>query len=208
MTEVSERTIYNWVKEGSWEQLRTDALLAPSQMMHHFINQLLDLQNSIAAREPGKRNPDPKEIETQRKLLKAILDLKKYPTELISSYQITTVSDINEQPQQDNPALENRNFLMNTNEIINSVNKFEISAKPEIQMLKPSQGNDNKQLIESCVHPATGNPSAKTGNLNSNTNKKIFGKLMHSHKPVPRSKDTSKTNQRVIEKHEATFLMK
>jgi hypothetical protein len=204
MTEVSERTIYNWIKEGSWEQLRTDALLAPSHMMHHFINQLLDLQNTIAAREAGNRHPDPKEMETQRKLLKTILDLKKYPTELIGAYasHTTPLSDIADDAQTDNPPLalpsENR--------------KFEILEEPETQKLKLSQNSDYEQLAEFCAHPSAEKPSAKTGtsllNANENnkplktfnTNKKIFGKLMHSGQPALRGKTVN------LEKHKAPFL--
>ncbi len=54
-TGVPERTIRNWVKDGHWVRLRENANSAPAVMLENFINQLVELQNTISNRPPGDR---------------------------------------------------------------------------------------------------------------------------------------------------------
>jgi hypothetical protein len=107
-SEVSGRTIANWIREGCWEQLRSNALLAPMFILNNFIQQLSELQLNIAHRDELHRIPNVYEAELQRKLLRCILDMSKFPTELIKSYAACAapISDIVEEDAPENEALE------------------------------------------------------------------------------------------------------
>jgi transposase-like protein len=77
---VSERTIYNWIKQHSWDTLRTAALQAPALIAENLASQIVELQNAIAAREPGQRFPTPQEAEVTRKLIGCYEKMKHYPS--------------------------------------------------------------------------------------------------------------------------------
>lgn len=77
---VSERTIYTWIHQYSWDKLKQAAYQAPVTITESICSELAELQADIASREKGKRFPDPKEAETIRKLVIALEKLKKYPS--------------------------------------------------------------------------------------------------------------------------------
>jgi DNA-binding XRE family transcriptional regulator len=74
---VCVRTIHNWVKQHAWDRLRLAAHQAPALIADNFSSQLVELQNNIAAREPGKRYPTTQEMEVMRKLTVCINNTKK-----------------------------------------------------------------------------------------------------------------------------------
>ncbi len=74
---VCVRTIHNWVKQHAWDRLRLATHQAPALIADNFSSQLVELQNSIAAREPGKRFPTIQETEIMRKLTVCIANTKK-----------------------------------------------------------------------------------------------------------------------------------
>jgi hypothetical protein len=74
---VCVRTIHNWVKQHAWDRLRLATHQAPALIADNFSSQLVELQNSIAAREPGKRYPTTQEMEIMRKLTVCINNTKK-----------------------------------------------------------------------------------------------------------------------------------
>jgi hypothetical protein len=74
---VCVRTIHNWVKQHAWDRLRLATHQAPALIADNFSSQLVELQNSIAAREPGKRYPTLQEMEIMRKLTVCINNTKK-----------------------------------------------------------------------------------------------------------------------------------
>ncbi|MCW3121006.1 MAG: hypothetical protein JWQ38_498 [Flavipsychrobacter sp.] len=84
---VSERTIYTWIHQYAWEELKRAAYQAPAKIADNFYSQLIELQDSIAKREPGNRFPTPQEAEVSRKLLVCIEKLKK-TTSLPQSMQV------------------------------------------------------------------------------------------------------------------------
>src|SRR6185295_4836461 len=79
-TGVSERTVFTWVHQYSWDKLRLASFQAPATIADNICSQLVELQNSIAAREPGNRVPTPQEAETSRKLIVCLEKMKKYPS--------------------------------------------------------------------------------------------------------------------------------
>ena len=74
---VTVRTIHNWIKQHAWDRLRIATHQAPALIADNFSSQLVELQNNIAAREPGKRIPTMQEMEIMRKLTVCIANTKK-----------------------------------------------------------------------------------------------------------------------------------
>ncbi|MCF8449530.1 MAG: helix-turn-helix domain-containing protein [Taibaiella sp.] len=77
---ISERTVYNWIQNNTWDKLRQAAFAAPAIIAHNLCNQLVELQNAIAAREPGQRFPTLQEAAITGKLISGIEKMKKYPS--------------------------------------------------------------------------------------------------------------------------------
>eukprot|EP01041_Mallomonas_annulata_P016797 gene16797-34899_t len=82
---VCVRTIHNWVKQHAWDRLRLATHQAPALIADNFSSQLVELQNNIAAREPGNRYPTTQEMEIMRKLTVCIANTKK----TVSLQQVT-----------------------------------------------------------------------------------------------------------------------
>jgi DNA-binding XRE family transcriptional regulator len=77
---VSERTIHTWIHQCAWDKLRLAAYQAPATIADNLCSQLVELQNAIASREPGKRYATPGEAEVMRKLIVSLEKMKKYPS--------------------------------------------------------------------------------------------------------------------------------
>jgi len=77
--DVSERTVYTWIKENHWDKLRQAARSAPAVIANNMFSQLVELQNDIASREVGKRYPTMQEAELTRKLCLSIDRMKSAP---------------------------------------------------------------------------------------------------------------------------------
>lgn len=84
---VSERTIYTWIRHNGWDRLRQAARSAPIIATDNLFSQLIELQDSIAAREPGKRFPTMQEADLTRKLVLSIDKMKSSPS-LSQSMQV------------------------------------------------------------------------------------------------------------------------
>jgi transposase len=74
---VSERTVYTWIHQYAWQKLKLAALQAPLAICDNLSSQLVEMQNNIAAREPGKRFPTQQEADITRKLITSIEAVKK-----------------------------------------------------------------------------------------------------------------------------------
>ncbi len=90
---VTERTLYNWIKQFAWEKLKQAAYASPAIISGNLCNQLVEMQNEIAAREPGKRFPTIQEAEITRKLITCIEKLKKYPSLPQNTQMLETFRD-------------------------------------------------------------------------------------------------------------------
>ncbi len=160
---ITDRTLRNWIKEGSWERLRQNANLVPALMLDSYCSQLIQIQNTIAARPDDERTPQPSEIEMQRKLLNCIINMKKYPSEMFNhlAYGITTVSDEvpynaeeknHAEPAAPTPYKPFQNLLP------------EISSKAEILITENTQTIESEIITESTTPQQTGNKEEKSGN--------------------------------------------
>jgi transposase-like protein len=77
---VSERTIYTWVHQFSWDKLRLAACQAPATIADNLCSQLVEMQTLIAARPAGQRFPTMEEASVSRILINSIDKMKKYPS--------------------------------------------------------------------------------------------------------------------------------
>jgi len=75
--EVTERTVYNWIKTNAWDRLRRSAHAAPAMIAENLCSQLIEMQNAIASREVGSRYPTMQEAETTRKIIASMEKIKK-----------------------------------------------------------------------------------------------------------------------------------
>ena len=80
MIGVSERSVHSWVHQYAWDKLRLAAFQAPATIADNLSAQIVELQNVIAAREPGKRYPTPQEAEVSRKLISSWEKMKRHPS--------------------------------------------------------------------------------------------------------------------------------
>ncbi len=84
---VTERTIYNWIKQFAWDKLKQAAFQAPAIIADNLCSQIVELQTEIGGREPGKRFPTLQEAETTRKLI-GCLEKIKNTTSLAQNLQM------------------------------------------------------------------------------------------------------------------------
>ncbi len=77
---VSERTVHTWIHQYTWNKLRQASFQAPVTIADNLCSQIVELQNTIASREPGKRFPTMEEAEVSRKLIASLEKVKKYPS--------------------------------------------------------------------------------------------------------------------------------
>ena len=90
---VSERTVYNWIHESAWHKLKVASYTAPATICDNLCSQLVELQDHIATREPGKRFPTPQEAEVTRKMVLSIATMKKTPSLSMSMQVIESFKD-------------------------------------------------------------------------------------------------------------------
>ncbi|HXS38402.1 MAG TPA: hypothetical protein VN721_16995 [Flavipsychrobacter sp.] len=75
LLDIDRKTIYLWIKEGRWAEIRRSAQHTPSILAEQYNNQLLAINQMIAAREE-QPYPTPQEAETIRKLTLTIKHIK------------------------------------------------------------------------------------------------------------------------------------
>lgn len=80
MVGVSSRTVFSWIHQYSWDKMRLASFQAPATIADNMCSQIVEMQNTIAAREPGNRFPTPQEAEVIRKLVVSLERMKKYPS--------------------------------------------------------------------------------------------------------------------------------
>jgi|GEM_PF-1962812 len=84
---VCERTVHSWIHQYAWDKLRLAAFQAPITIGDNLAAQIVELQNSIKAREPNNRFPNMQEAEITRKLITCYEKIKKFPS-LSQSMQV------------------------------------------------------------------------------------------------------------------------
>ena len=78
--DVNRRTIYLWIKEGKWEEMRLAAQQAPGIILQDIYNHITEINNSVRQREPADRCPTMQEVEKLRKLLNMTTVINKKHT--------------------------------------------------------------------------------------------------------------------------------
>src|ERR1043165_6720212 len=76
---ICEKTIYNWIRRFSWDKMREASRQAPVIISENLASQIVELQNSIARREPGLRYPTQEESVIMQRLITMFEKMKKVP---------------------------------------------------------------------------------------------------------------------------------
>ncbi len=77
---VTERTIWNWVHQHAWDKLRLASYQAPVIIADNLCSQIVELQNTIAARPQGNRYATMQEAGIMQKLINMLEKMKKTPS--------------------------------------------------------------------------------------------------------------------------------
>lgn len=72
---ISDKTLYRWIRQDNWKQMKEAAKQAPLAIVEMLYKQLYDLNYSICTRESAV--PSLQEAETTRKLINSIEKLKR-----------------------------------------------------------------------------------------------------------------------------------
>jgi hypothetical protein len=75
---VSEKTLYLWIKKEAWDENKKAAHAAPAIIVDNLCYMLVELQGYISERPTGLRFPNAQEADTMRKLINSITKMKEY----------------------------------------------------------------------------------------------------------------------------------
>ena len=84
---VARGTIVRWAKADKWKEHKAAKMMTHEEMINNWKEQLIEINDNIASREPSKRFATPSESDTINKLSSAI---NKLQTELGISEAVTT----------------------------------------------------------------------------------------------------------------------
>lgn len=73
---VSRQTIIRWAKTDKWEEHKASLTMTREEQIKNLQRQIVEINNGILEREPGKRFATPKEADTIAKLTTAINKLE------------------------------------------------------------------------------------------------------------------------------------
>src|SRR3569833_1446193 len=65
---VARRTVYGWIKDGHWEEMKIAARRTPMHLTHNIYNHIDQVELKIRLRTVDERCPTMHEIEMLRKL--------------------------------------------------------------------------------------------------------------------------------------------
>src|SRR3569623_1365815 len=74
---VSQKTISLWISSGRWSTLKDMSRTTPAMMIDSMYAELIELNECIHSREPGKRFATREEADIRRKLLLAIRSIQQ-----------------------------------------------------------------------------------------------------------------------------------
>ncbi len=75
--DVNRKTLYLWVKNGKWEEMKRAANVAPGMILLDVYGHVGAINNKIRQREPDDRIPTMEEVEKLRKLLGMVKNINK-----------------------------------------------------------------------------------------------------------------------------------
>ncbi len=84
---VSRGTIVRWAKADKWKELKASSMMTHEEMIKNWKMQLVEINDNISSREPGRRFATASESDTITKLTNAI---NKLQTDLGIHEAVTT----------------------------------------------------------------------------------------------------------------------
>ena len=75
--DVNRKTIYLWIKNGKWEEIKRAANVAPGMILLDIYGHVGAINNKIRQREPDDQIPTMEEVEKLRKLLGMVKNINK-----------------------------------------------------------------------------------------------------------------------------------
>ena len=73
---TTRQTIRRWMKSESWEEIKASVSITPAQIIAQWSRQIIEVNNTIAGRDAGKRYATPAEADALAKLAGAINKLQ------------------------------------------------------------------------------------------------------------------------------------
>jgi len=73
---TTRQTISRWMKSESWEEIKASVAITPAQIIAQWSRQIIEVNNTIAGRDAGKRYATPAEADALAKLAGAINKLQ------------------------------------------------------------------------------------------------------------------------------------
>jgi DNA-binding XRE family transcriptional regulator len=143
MVGISRRTLFNWIKQGKWQRVHQNTMVAPSIIAENFISSLIELQTVISQREVGYRYPTPKEMNTLFKLLTCITRLTNFPAKAIQQFALHHFNHAEAPENHNNQNTEEANTENNTTEAENLFNTFFPYGLTDAQKNHVAMGNQN-----------------------------------------------------------------
>ena len=80
MLDVNRRSVWLWIKNGKWEEMKLAAKQMPGLILQDIFNHITAVNDKIREREPGDRCPTMEEVEKLRKLINMTNSIKKKHT--------------------------------------------------------------------------------------------------------------------------------
>lgn len=73
---TTRQTVSRWMKDGGWEEMKASLTITPDQIISQIHRQIMEINNRIGQREPGKRFATPQEADALAKLAGAVKKLE------------------------------------------------------------------------------------------------------------------------------------
>lgn len=74
---IDRKTLYLWIKNGRWEQMKETAMQAPEVIIDNLYSHISEINNGIRNRPEGQRAPTPQEVNMLHKLLKMTNEISR-----------------------------------------------------------------------------------------------------------------------------------
>ena len=74
---ISRKSVYKWIKDGNWAEMRTATTITPQKIICQLNQQLDDINKNILARPEGKRFANTKEADAILKLSNTIKNMQE-----------------------------------------------------------------------------------------------------------------------------------
>lgn len=143
MVGISRRTLFNWIKQGKWQRVHQNTMVAPSIIAENFISSLIELQTVISQREVGYRYPTPKEMNTLFKLLTCITRLNNFPAKAIQQFALHHFNHAEAPENNNDQNTEEANTENNTTQAENLFNTFFPYGLTDAKKNHVAMGNQN-----------------------------------------------------------------